>query len=184
MLLGVLALSSYIDRLYAEMGKFLAREFQENIDVWEQRVEPRLGMNRDRIALSAAILMNLSLAFLTLIFGMLLFYRTHAGDRPSAAEIAQVVLGVILVIVLFNRLLPFAFFTRTQGAWIVRWRWLLWLLLWLVFPITLFVQFLLSIAALAEPRPSGNGEATSSEAVEALIEAGQEEGIIEESDRE
>jgi CBS domain containing-hemolysin-like protein len=183
-LLGVLALSSYIDRLYAEMGKFLAREFQENIDVWEQRVEPRLGMNRDRIALSAAILMNLSLAFLTLIFGMLLFYRTHAGDRPSAAEIAQVVLGVILVIVLFNRLLPFAFFTRTQGAWIVRWRWLLWLLLWLVFPITLFVQFLLSIAALAEPRPSGNGEATSSEAVEALIEAGQEEGIIEESDRE
>ncbi|HEY1810111.1 MAG TPA: hemolysin family protein, partial [Acidobacteriaceae bacterium] len=47
-----------------------------------------------------------------------------------------------------------------------------------------FVQFLLSIAALAEPRPSGNGEATSSEAVEALIEAGQEEGIIEESDRE
>ncbi|MGA8160263.1 MAG: HlyC/CorC family transporter, partial [Acidobacteriaceae bacterium] len=49
-LIGVLTLSSYIDRLYAEMGKFLALEFQENIDVWEQRVEPRLGMNRDRIS--------------------------------------------------------------------------------------------------------------------------------------
>ncbi|MGA8531735.1 MAG: hemolysin family protein [Acidobacteriaceae bacterium] len=183
-LLGVLTLSSYIDRLYAEMGKFLAREFQENIDVWEQRVEPRLGMNRDRIALSAAILMHLSLAFLTLIFGMLLFDRVRAGDQPSLAEIAQVVLGIILVIVLFNRLLPFAFFTRTKGAWIVRWRWLLRLLLWLVFPITLFVQFLLSIAALAEAQPSANGENTTSEAVEALIEAGQEEGIIEESDRE
>jgi CBS domain containing-hemolysin-like protein len=183
-LIGVLTLSSYIDRLYAEMGKFLAREFQENIDVWEQRVEPRLGMNRDRISLSAAILMHLSLAFLTLIFGMLLFDRVRAGDRPSPAEIAQVVLGIILVIVLFNRLLPFAFFTRTEGVWIVRWRWVLWLLLWLVFPITLFVQFLLSIAALAEVQPSGNGEATNSEAVEALIEAGQEEGIIEESDRE
>ncbi len=183
-LLGILTLSSYIDRLYGEMGKFLAAEFQENIDVWEQRVEPRLGMNRDRITLSAAILMHLSLAFLTLIFGMLLFDRVRAGDRPSPAEIAQVLLGIILVIVLFNRLLPFAFFTRTKGAWIVRWRWLLWVLLWLVFPITLFVQFLLSIAALAETQPSGNGEATSSEAVEALIEAGQEEGIIEESDRE
>jgi CBS domain containing-hemolysin-like protein len=183
-LLGILTLSSYIDRLYAEMGKFLAREFQENIDVWEQRVEPRLGMNRDRIALSAAILMHLSLAFLTLIFGMLLFDRVRAGDRPTPAEIAQVALGIILVIVLFNRLLPFAFFTRTEGSWIVRWRWLLWLLFWLVFPITLFVQFLLSIAALAEAQPSGNDEATTSEAVEALIEAGQEEGIIEESDRE
>lgn len=183
-LLGILTLSSYIDRLYAEMGKFLAREFQENIDVWEQRVEPRLGMNRDRVTLSAAILMHLSLAFLTLIFGMLLFDRVRAGDRPTPAEIAQVALGIILVIVVFNRLLPFAFFTRTEGAWIVRWRGVLWLLFWLVFPITLFVQFLLSIAALAEAQPSGNDEATTSEAVEALIEAGQEEGIIEESDRE
>src|ERR1700691_63685 len=103
LLLVVLTLVSYIDRLYAEMGKFLAREFQENIDVWEQRVEPRLGMNRDRIALSAAILMHLSLAFLTLVFGMLLFDRERVGDRATMPEIAQVVLGIVLVIVLFNR---------------------------------------------------------------------------------
>jgi CBS domain containing-hemolysin-like protein len=183
-LLAVLTLASYIDRLYSEMGKFLAREFQENIDLWEQRVEPRLGMNRERITLGAAILMHLSLAFLTLIFGMLLFDRARAGDRPTLPEIAQVVLGIVLVIVLFNRLLPFAFFTRTRGAWIARWRWPLQLLLWLVLPITLFVQFLLSIAALAEARPPANGETAASEAVEALIEAGQEEGILEESDRE
>jgi putative hemolysin len=183
-LLVVFTLASYIDRLYSEMGKFLAREFQENIDLWEQRVEPRLGMNRDRITLSAAILMHLSLAFLTLIFGMLLFDRARAGDRPGFPEIAQVVLGIVLVIVLFNRLLPFAFFSRTRGAWIVRWRWLLQVLMWLVLPITLFVQFLLSIAALAEEQPGANGETAASEAVEALIEAGEEEGILEESDRD
>ena len=183
-LLVVFTLASYIDRLYSEMGKFLAREFQENIDLWEQRVEPRLGMNRDRITLSAAILMHLSLAFLTLIFGMLLFDRARAGDRPGFPEIAQVVLGIVLVIVLFNRLLPFAFFSRTRGAWIVRWRWLLQVLMWLVLPITLFVQFLLSIAALAEEQPGANGETAVSEAVEALIEAGEEEGILEESDRD
>jgi putative hemolysin len=183
-LLVVLTGASYIDRLYSEMGKFLSGEFQENIDVWEQRVEPRLGINRDRIALSAAILMHLSLAFLTLIFGMLLFARNGPGSGPTVAEIAQVLLGIVLVIVLFNRLLPFAFFTRTRGAWIVRCRWLIQLLLWLVLPITLFLQFLLSIATLAEPPPGANGENTASEAVEALIEAGQEEGIIEEGDRE
>jgi CBS domain containing-hemolysin-like protein len=183
-LLGVLTLASYVDRLYSEMGKFLAREFQENIDVWEQRVEPRLGLKRDYIALSAAILMHLSLAFLTLVFGMLLFDRTGPGDRPNVPEIVQVLLGIVLVIVIFNRLLPFAFFTRTRGNWIMRWRWPLQLLIWLVLPITLFLQFLLSIAALAEPPPSHNGESAASEAVEALIEAGQEEGILEESDRE
>ena len=183
-LLVVLTCASYIDRLYSEMGKFLSGAFQENIDVWEQRVEPRLGVNRERIALSAAILMHLSLAFLTLIFGMLLFAGNAPGKGPTVPEIAQVLLGIVLVIVLFNRLLPFAFFARTRGEWIVRWRWLIRLLLWVVLPITLFLQFMLSIAALAEPPPSGNGDNAASEAVEALIEAGQEEGIIEESDRE
>jgi putative hemolysin len=184
LLLVVLTLASYIDRLYAEMGKFLAREFQENIDLWEQRVEPRLGMKRDNIALSAAILMNLSLACLTLIFGMLLFERARVGDRATWQEIAQVVLGIVLVIILFNRLLPYVFFARTRGAWIVRWRWFLLLLFWLILPITLFVQFLLSIAALAEPPANAHGDTAAAEAVEALIEAGEEEGIIEESDRE
>src|ERR1700691_3339068 len=183
-LLVVLTLASYIDRLYAEMGKFLAREFQENIDLWEQRVEPRLGLNRERITLSAAILMHLSLACLTLIFGMLLFERERSGDRATLPEIAQVVLGIVLVIVIFNRLLPYAFFARTRGAWIARWRWFLQLLMWLVLPITLFVQFLLSIAALAEAPASADSETAAAEAVEALIEAGEDEGIIEEGDRE
>lgn len=183
LLLIVLTLASYVDRLYSEMGKFLSREFQENIDAWEQRVEPRLGLSRERVMLSAAVLSQLSLAWLTLIFGMLLFDRASIADRPTFGEIGQAVLGVVLVIVLFNRLLPFVFFTRTRGLWVVRLRWLLRLLFYLVLPITVFLGFLLSIAALAES-PKPEEDSTSSEAVDALIEAGEEEGIIEESDRE
>jgi putative hemolysin len=182
-LLIVLTLASYVDRLYSEMGKFLSREFQENIDAWEQRVEPRLGLNREHLMLSAAVLSQLSLACLTLIFGMLLFDRTSITDRPTIAEIGQAVLGVVLVIVLFNRLLPFIFFTRTRGLWVVRVRWLLRLLFYLVLPVTIFLSFLLSIAALAEA-PKREEEDDASEAVDALIEAGEEEGIIEEGDRE
>lgn len=182
-LLIVLTLASYVDRLYSEMGKFLSREFQENIDAWEQRVEPRLGLNREHLMLSAAVLSQLSLACLTLIFGMLLFDRSSITDRPTIAEIGQAVLGVVLVIVLFNRLLPFIFFTRTRGLWVVRVRWLLRLLFYLVLPVTIFLSFLLSIAALAEA-PKHEEEDDASEAVDALIEAGEEEGIIEEGDRE
>jgi CBS domain containing-hemolysin-like protein len=183
-LLIVLTLASYVDRLYSEMGKFLSREFQENIDAWEQRVEPRLGLNREHLMLSAAVLSQLSLACLTLIFGMLLLFdRASVTDRPTIAEIGQAVLGVVLVIVLFNRLLPFIFFTRTRGLWVVRVRWLLRLLFYLVLPVTIFLSFLLSIAALAEA-PKHEEEDDASEAVDALIEAGEEEGIIEEGDRE
>ena len=40
LLLGLLTLSSYVDRLYQEIGKFLSREFQDNIDAFEKSVEP------------------------------------------------------------------------------------------------------------------------------------------------
>jgi putative hemolysin len=182
-LLGILALASYVDRLYSEMGKFLAREFQENIDAWEQKVEPRLGFSKERIALSAAVLAQLSLACLTLVFGSMLFDRPSLADRPTSGEIGQVVLGVVLVIVIFNRLLPFVFFTRTRGLWVVRFRLLLRFLFLLVLPVTFLLSFLLSIAALAEA-PESEEEEDNSEAVDALIEAGEEEGIIERGDRE
>ena len=182
LLLGVLTLASYVDRLYSEMGKFLAREFEENIDAWEQRVEPRLGLSREHIRLSAAILTQLSLACVTLLFGMLIFYHRVVAQRP-AVEIAQAVLGVIVVILLCNQLLPFVFFTRTRGEWIVRWRGVLRVLFYLMTPVTLFLGFLLSIAALAEAVPKTQEE-TVLGAVDALIEAGEEEGILEESDRE
>jgi putative hemolysin len=182
-LLMVLTLASYVDRLYSEMGKFLAREFEENIEAWERRVEPRLGLSREHIRLSAAILAQLSLACLTLLFGMMLFYRSTIYDRPTAAEIAQAVLGVVLVILIFNQLLPFVFFTRTRGEWIARLRGVLRVLFYLMTPVTLFLGFLLSIAALAESAPHAEDE-TNIEAVNALLEAGEEEGILEESDRE
>jgi putative hemolysin len=182
-LLAVLTISSYIARLYAESGKFLSGEFQENIDVWESKVEPRLGLNRERISLSASVLTQFSLASLALYFGVLLF-AANGSARPTAAEAAQAVLGTILVIVLFNQFLPFVFFTRTAGVWILRLMPVIRILIYLVLPVTLFLSFLLSVAALAKPRPGDQEEDTSEAAVDALIEAGEEEGIIEESDRD
>src|SRR5580693_2600849 len=146
-LLAILTLSSYVARLYAEMGKFLSGEFQENIDVWEQKIEPRLGLSRERISLSAAVLTQFSLASLALYFGVLLF-AGNAVRSPSIPEVAQAVLGAVLVIVIFNQFLPFVFFTRTTGLWVVRLTPLVRLLFYFVLPVTLLLSFLLSIAAL------------------------------------
>jgi putative hemolysin len=181
--LVILTLAAYVDRLYSEMGKFLSREFQENIDAWEQHVEPRLGLKSEQIRLSAALLTQLSVAVLALLFAILLFDRGPVRDRPAIAEIAQVALGVVLVVILFQQLLPFVFFTRTRGLWIVRLRGLLRLLFYLMAPITLFLGFLLSIASLAESQERKEEE-DATEAVDALLEAGEEEGIIEQGDRE
>jgi len=186
-LLTILALAAYVDRVYSEMGKFLAREYQDNIDSWEEFVEPRLRLGRESIALSASVLRQLTLAAIALLSGLRLY--THSTLRPQLVhipdlpEIARAVFELILLILIFDRLVPQILFARTRGLWIARIRPLLQALFYLILPITLLLGLLLSIAALAEPEDTGQPE-DQSEAMDALLEAGEEEGILEESDRE
>src|ERR1035437_8718011 len=90
-LLVVLALAAYVDRVYSEMGKFLAREYQDNIDAWTRAVEPRLRLGRESIALSASVLRQLTLAAIALIAGLRLYVHVKAtvlAQAPSLEEIA------------------------------------------------------------------------------------------------
>jgi len=186
-LLTVLALAAYVDRVYSEMGKFLAREYQDNIDSWESVVEPRLRLGRESIALSASVLRQLTLAAIALLSGLRLYTHTTLLPQlvhvPGLPEIARAVFELILLILIFDRLVPQILFARTRGLWIARIRPLLQALFYLILPITLLLGLLLSIAALAEPEDTGQPE-DQSEAMDALLEAGEEEGILEESDRE
>ena len=186
-LLGALTLAAYVDCVYSEMGKFLAREYQDNIDAWTSLVEPRLRLSRESIALSASVVRQLSLAAIALMAGLKLSghsslfpFPVHAAGLP---EVAQTVFELVLIVLLFDRLLPQMFFTRTRGLWVARITYLLQAMFYLVLPITLLLGLLQSIASLAEPEAAAEPEHPS-EAMDALLEAGQEEGILEESDRE
>ena len=176
----VLAVAAYIDRVYSEMGKFLAREYQDNIDSWEERVEPRMRLGRESLAQSASVLRQLSLAGVALLTGLRLY---SSSAHPLWSEIAFAIIELILLILIFDRLVPQVLFARTRGLWVLRIRYLLQALVYLILPITLLLGLLLSIAALAEPEDTEE-EDHPSEAMDALLEAGEEEGILEESDRE
>jgi putative hemolysin len=179
LLAGCLMLVSYVERVYAEMGKFLSREFEENIEAFEQRIEPRLGTSRRRASLSMALLAQLIIAATALLIGFIVF---HDG-RWSATEWVEASLLLVLIVIVFNRLLPYLFFTRTKGEWLIYWTPALRLLIYLSLPVTIVLGFCLSLAALAEEHEPEEPE-DSAEAVDALIEAGEEEGILEEGDRE
>jgi CBS domain containing-hemolysin-like protein len=173
-------LASYISRVYSEFGKILAREIEENLDAWEELIEPQLGLTREHAAICAAVLQQLALGIIALEFGAVLFDRAPHLARPTYAEIAQAVLGVVLVVVFCNQFLPSLLFNRTRGRWVRRLVWPIRLLLWSMTPITVFVRFFFSVASLAEEQASQEEE--TSVDVEALLEAGEEEGILEESD--
>ena len=182
LLAAVVTIAAYMARVYSEYGKILSRQVQDNLDAWEQYVEPRLWMSRERAALASQVLMHLATGFLALEFGAVLFDRAASLGRPTVEEILQAVLAVILVAAFCTQVLPFLLFQRTRGLWVVRLLWPVRLLLFVVFPVTLLISFLLSIATLAEEPVTAEEEAAGD--VEALLEAGQEEGIIEESDRD
>ena len=179
LLVGLLTLVSYVDRLYTEIGKFLSREFQDNIDSFEQKVEPKLVGGRARASLSMAILVQITMAAIAMTVGFTVF-----SDKAwSVQEIAQATLSLILIIIVFNRFLPFVLFSRTTGDWLARWIPLLRVLIYFVLPVTLVLGFLQSVASLTK-RPNEEQPESPAQAVDALIEAGQEEGIIQASDRD
>ena len=179
LLLGLLTLSSYVERVYAEIGKFLSREFQDNIDAFEQRVEPKLKVSRSRAALSMSVVTPLLMAAIA----MVLAFGVFRDGSWSVEEILEAVLGLVLIVIVFNRFLPFVYFSRTKGEWLLRWVLLIQVLIYLVLPITLILGFLQSVTSLTREHSEEQPE-TQADAVDALIEAGQEEGILDESNRD
>lgn len=178
-LFGLLTLSSYVERVYAEIGKFLSREFQENIDYFEQQVEPKLKVSRSRLALSMAILTQ----FLMAAIAVVITFSVFREGSWSADELVEAVLALVLIVIVFNRFLPFIFFSRTKGVWLSRWVLVLQMLIYLVLPVTLVLGFLQSVTALTREHSDEQPE-TQAEAVDALIEAGQEEGILDATNRD
>ena len=179
LLLGLLTLVSYVDRVYQEAGKFLSRDFQDNIDFFERKVEPQLKVSRARASLSMAVLTQLTMAAIALVVGFVVF----SDQLWSIYEILQATITLILVVVVCNRFLPFLFFSRTQGAWLIHWTLILRVLIYVALPITIALGFLQSVVSLTQQNTSEEPESPA-EAVDALIEAGQEEGIIQEGDRD
>ena len=178
-MLGVLVLASYVERIFHEQGKFLARSFQENIEAYEHKVKPKLGRLSGRAPLTFMLLVRLT----DITLAMLVTYIVIGGGQWVWQEIVQAGIMLIVVVLVFNQLIPYLLFSRTHGEWLVHFSPLLNFFLLLLFPVTLVLNFCLQIAALAEPHEPEVPE-TPAEAVEALIDAGQEEGILEESDRE
>jgi CBS domain containing-hemolysin-like protein len=178
LLLCLLAIAAYVDRIYFEMGKFLSREYTENIDAWERWVEPKLRLSRESSAMSASVLRQIALGALT----FLLAIRLQGRLGHTTTEIARTVFELLLVLLIFDRLIPQIFFTKTRGQWIAHIAIVIQALFYLVLPVTLTIGLLLSIAGLAEPEAEEPEH--QHEAMDALLEAGEEEGVLDEEDRE
>ncbi len=72
---ALLTLFAYVDRLYAEMGKFFLRGVQDNLEVFEKEVEPALKMDRGRATVTFALLTQSMILILAVLTGYLVFHQ-------------------------------------------------------------------------------------------------------------
>jgi putative hemolysin len=170
-----LPIFSYLTLIYRELGRMTTGRVHEHLEIFEAEIEPKLKINRRSGGRTFRILGHFLLAFLVLETTRGVVYFVP-GKWESFVEFC---VFLALEVVLAMHFIPDMLLYRTTG------RWLLPLLpfvrgaMWLVWPVRVFLEGAESLARISEHEAEKTEEQRTEEGIEALVEAAEEEGIIE-----
>jgi CBS domain containing-hemolysin-like protein len=180
--LGVLALTaglavvSYLDRVYREMGRVSSGRIREHLNTFEAEIEPRFKMDRGRAALTFTLLARLWLVLVAAVTALAV--NSAVPGRWEFGIEVVIFLGAEVVIAM--QFLPLLLLAGMRGNWIAPLVPLVRLLLWLTWPVHALMAFQASVLHISDEEPSA--PAAEQQAIEALVDAATEEGIIEQDD--
>jgi len=174
-----LALATFVQLLYLESMRLRTRDLPA-LDFFKDTLEDKIGLKTEDGA-GAFSLIKHTLMVLLGIF----FFAWFADDVPwNAGVFLQSVLAAWLVMIAVAYALPQLLYRRTSGRWLLPLLPLLRAIAWVARPCVALLGFFQSLIDLADDSKAAEEQPTSAENIEALISAGQEEGLIEEQDRE
>jgi putative hemolysin len=179
--LGVLLLAlglpvfSYLTLIYRELGRMTTGRVHEHLDIFEAEIEPKLRVNRRSGGRTFRILGHFWLAFLVLETTRGVVYFVP-GTWESFVEFF---VFLTLEVVMAMHFIPDMLLYRTTGRWLLRLLPLIRAAMWLVWPVRVFLEGAESLARISEHEPEKTEEQRTEEGIEALVEAAEEEGIIE-----
>jgi CBS domain containing-hemolysin-like protein len=169
-----LVVFAYLALVYHELGRVTAGRARAQLDRFESEIEPRLGIERRHAALLFGLLAYLWLA----AFVAVTVLEVAAGEPDLPRVVAQLLVFIGAEIVAGAYLLPYLLLARTRGRWVLRILPLVRVVTWIAWPLAAVIEFGVSLARLFEETEQG-APAASEQALEALVEAAQEEGILE-----
>jgi len=180
--LGVLVLtaglvvSSYLDRVYRELGRVTTGRTHEHLEAFEAHIEPLFKLERPRAALAFSLLARLWLVFVATVtaLGVIFFVP---GRWEAALEIV-LLLGVQVVIAM--QILPVLLLAGTEGSWIAPLVPLILVFVWTLWPVRAFVELVVSVLRISDEEQSA--PEAEQQAIEAIVDAATEEGIIEQDE--
>ena len=179
--LGVVLLASflpiyaYLALIYRELGRMTTGPIHEHLEIFETEIEPKIRLNRRSAGRAFRILGHFWLAFLVLQTTRGVFYFV-SGAWESVAELAAF---IVLEVVIAMHFIPDMLLYRTTGRWLIPLLPLVRASLALVWPVRVFLEGAESLARISESETEKTEEQRTEEGIEALVEAAEEEGIIE-----
>jgi CBS domain containing-hemolysin-like protein len=170
-----LPIFSYLTLIYRELGRMTTGRIHEHLEIFEAEIEPKLKINRRSGGRTFRILGHFWLAFLVLETTRGVVYFVP-GTWESFLEFT---VFLTLEVVILMHFIPDMLLYRTTGRWLLPLLPLIRAAMWLVWPVRVFLEGAESLARIAEHEPERTEEQRTEEGIEALVEAAEEEGIIE-----
>jgi putative hemolysin len=170
-----LPIFSYLTLIYRELGRMTTGRVHEHLEIFEAEIEPKLRINRRSGGRTFRILGHVWLAFVVLETTRGVVYLV-----PNRWEAGlQFLVFLSLEVVIAMHFVPDMLLYRTTGRWLLPLLPLIRAGMLLVWPIRIFLEAAESLARISEQEVERTEEQRTEEGIEALVEAAEEEGIIE-----
>ena len=170
-----LPIYSYLTLIFRELGRMNTGRVYEHLEIFEAEIEPKLKLNRKSAGRTFRILGHFWLAFVVLetTRGVIFFVP---GTWEAVLELS---VFVILEVVFAMHFIPDMLLYRTTGRWLLKVMPLIKASIAIAWPVRVFLEGAESLARISEQEVEKTQEQRTEEGIEALVEAAEEEGIIE-----
>jgi putative hemolysin len=173
----LLCLMTVVQILYMESLRLRSRDLPA-LQFFKDVLEDRIGVKSDNGVLAFSLIKHT----LVVLLGVC-FLATRADDGAAWQNLFEAALFAWLTMLVSTYVLAQVLYRKTSGRWLLPFAPILRLCALLVRPLTAILGFFQSLVELSEPaHPNDEGPGPSGD-IEALISAGEEEGIIEKDDR-
>ncbi len=174
----ILALATFTQLLYLESLRLRTRELP-SIRFFRDELQERIGLSVEQGAAAFSFVKHTMLLVLAI-----LYFGWFDGQGWNWQALLRAFGASWITMIALAYALPQLLYRRTEGRWLIPLVPGLKLLAAVARPFTGALGFFQSLIDLADENGGVEEPATPAENIEALISAGEEEGLIEEDDRE
>jgi putative hemolysin len=177
-LILVSAFSSLFQLLYLESLRIRPREYS-SLEYFKDTLQDRIGLKLEDGAAVFSAVKHVSLA----LYGVAFFMVANAPNVPLWQTAVAAVLLSFGTMLFATYLVPQLLYRRSSLQWLTAFVPAAKAMALTARPLTWLLDFIYSLADLGRPTNGKEEEPDAAEHIEALISAGEEEGLIEEDDR-